>query len=150
MILTLFLRTKPATGDEYKIMMCRSTSATGGFVDQSGVACTSSGGTTLLASHGTTYGPGGQQVLPSLLCHQKLICLEQRCVYRLKQRTSALLSLRRHGRRTRRWQLPVWLERSRMVEWVADCLDGRCGNCTGGGRQYCTGFVSGRSSTSHL
>lgn len=42
--------------------MCRSTSATGGFVDKSGVACTASGGSTLLASHGTVYGPGGQGV----------------------------------------------------------------------------------------
>jgi len=54
--------TLPATGAEYKIMMCRSTSATGGFVDQSGAACTSDGGSVLLASHGTTYGPGGQGV----------------------------------------------------------------------------------------
>lgn len=44
------------------IKMCRSTSATGGFVDQSGVACTSSGGSILLESHGTVYGPGGQYV----------------------------------------------------------------------------------------
>lgn len=58
--LTKFLRSKPATGAEYKIMMCRSTSATGGFVDKSGVSCTANGGTVLLASHGTTYGPGGQ------------------------------------------------------------------------------------------
>ncbi|KAH8687433.1 arabinan endo-1,5-alpha-L-arabinosidase A [Tricladium varicosporioides] len=53
---------KPASGAEYKIMMCRSTSATGGFVDKSGVACTANGGTVLLESHGTTYGPGGQGV----------------------------------------------------------------------------------------
>ncbi|TVY82168.1 putative arabinan endo-1,5-alpha-L-arabinosidase A [Lachnellula suecica] len=66
---------KPATGAEYKIMMCRSTSATGGFVDQSGVSCTANGGTILLASHGTTYGPGGQ----------------------LEQRTGALLPLRKHN-----------------------------------------------------
>lgn len=48
------------------IKMCRSTSPTGGFVDKSGVACTSSGGSILLESHGTVYGPGGQYVcLPS-------------------------------------------------------------------------------------
>ncbi|KAF4628192.1 hypothetical protein G7Y89_g9961 [Cudoniella acicularis] len=52
----------PAAGAEYKIKMCRSTSATGGFVDKSGVDCTASGGTILLESHGTTYGPGGQGV----------------------------------------------------------------------------------------
>lgn len=53
-------RTLPAAGDEYMIMMCRSTYATGGFVDKNGVACTSSGRSILLESHGTTYGPGGQ------------------------------------------------------------------------------------------
>ncbi|TVY17150.1 putative arabinan endo-1,5-alpha-L-arabinosidase A [Lachnellula arida] len=72
-----FDTSKPATGAEYKIMMCRSTSFDSGFVDQSGVACTSNGGTVLLASHGTTYGPGGQQVFPSLLCHQELIRLNR-------------------------------------------------------------------------
>lgn len=59
-LLTHMASSKPAPGDEYKIMMCRSTSATGGFVDQSGKSCTSNGGTILLGSHGTTYGPGGQ------------------------------------------------------------------------------------------
>lgn len=51
---------KPATGAEYKIMMCRSTSATGGFVDQNGADCLTGGGSILLESHGTVYGPGGQ------------------------------------------------------------------------------------------
>ncbi|KAI0123368.1 glycoside hydrolase, family 43 [Xylariales sp. AK1849] len=52
----------PATGAEYKIRVCRSTSATGGFVDSSGTSCTNGGGTTVLASHGTVYGPGGQGI----------------------------------------------------------------------------------------
>ncbi|KAH9890242.1 glycosyl hydrolase [Xylariomycetidae sp. FL2044] len=52
----------PAAGDEYKIMVCRSTTATGGFVDASGTACTGGGGTVVLESHGTVYGPGGQGV----------------------------------------------------------------------------------------
>ena len=51
---------KPASGAEYKIMMCMSTSAAGGFVDQNGADCKNGGGSVLLASHGTTYGPGGQ------------------------------------------------------------------------------------------
>jgi arabinan endo-1,5-alpha-L-arabinosidase len=50
----------PAQGAEYRITMCRSTSATGGFLDASGRACTANGGTTLLASQGNVYGPGGQ------------------------------------------------------------------------------------------
>ncbi|KAF3022569.1 hypothetical protein E8E14_013198 [Neopestalotiopsis sp. 37M] len=53
---------KPASGAEYKIRVCRSTSATGGFVDASGTSCTSGGGTTVLASHDYVYGPGGQGV----------------------------------------------------------------------------------------
>ncbi|KIN02678.1 glycoside hydrolase family 43 protein [Oidiodendron maius Zn] len=52
----------PPTGAEYHISMCRSTAATGGFVDKNGVSCTKNGGSVLLASHGTTYGPGGQGV----------------------------------------------------------------------------------------
>ncbi|OCK92116.1 glycoside hydrolase family 43 protein [Cenococcum geophilum 1.58] len=53
---------RPATGAEYSIMVCRSTYATGGFIDKSGNACTASGGTVVLASHGTVYGPGGQGI----------------------------------------------------------------------------------------
>jgi arabinan endo-1,5-alpha-L-arabinosidase len=54
--------TRPAAGKEYRILVCRSTSATGGFKDKNGVACTSGGGTAVLASHGYVYGPGGQGV----------------------------------------------------------------------------------------
>ncbi|CAG7945929.1 unnamed protein product [Penicillium nalgiovense] len=53
---------RPASGAEYKIKVCRSTSPTGGFVDAAGAACTSGGGTVVLESHGTVYGPGGQGV----------------------------------------------------------------------------------------
>ncbi|MBE3044582.1 family 43 glycosylhydrolase [Candidatus Bathyarchaeota archaeon] len=52
----------PAAGEEYKIMVCRSESAMGGFVDQDGTACTEGGGTVVLESHGVVYGPGGQGV----------------------------------------------------------------------------------------
>ncbi|CZS88057.1 related to arabinan endo-1,5-alpha-L-arabinosidase A precursor [Rhynchosporium graminicola] len=55
-------KTKPAAGLEYKIMMCRSTTATGGFVDKNGRSCTAGGGSVLLESHGDVYGPGGQGV----------------------------------------------------------------------------------------
>ncbi|KAJ8230675.1 hypothetical protein LV156_006511 [Aspergillus fumigatus] len=59
---------RPASGEEYKIKVCRSTSATGNFVDANGVACTNGGGTVVLESHGNVYGPGGQGVFtdPSL------------------------------------------------------------------------------------
>lgn len=53
---------KPAAGDEYAIKVCRSTSATGNFVDQTGTSCTAGGGTTLLSSHDYVYGPGGQGI----------------------------------------------------------------------------------------
>ncbi|KAH6652386.1 putative arabinan endo-1,5-alpha-L-arabinosidase A [Truncatella angustata] len=53
---------KPASGKEYKIMVCRSTSPTGGFVDKTGKSCTANGGSTVLESHGTVYAPGGQGV----------------------------------------------------------------------------------------
>ncbi|KAK8219195.1 hypothetical protein M8818_000927 [Zalaria obscura] len=53
---------RPAPGGEYKIMVCRSSSATGGFVDQNGASCTNGGGTVVLQSHGIVYGPGGQGV----------------------------------------------------------------------------------------
>jgi len=53
----------PSAGTEYKVMVCRSESATGGFVDATGKACTSGGGTIVLASHGTVYAPGGQGVI---------------------------------------------------------------------------------------
>lgn len=49
---------------------------------------------------------------------------KQRCVYRLEQRTSALLPLRGYGRRSGRRKLSVWLERSGMVERMADSVDG--------------------------
>ncbi|PWY82165.1 endo-alpha-1,5-arabinanase precursor [Aspergillus heteromorphus CBS 117.55] len=52
----------PSPGEEYKIMVCRSKSATGDFVDKDGTACAESGGTPVLESHGTTYGPGGQGI----------------------------------------------------------------------------------------
>ncbi|KAJ5730452.1 uncharacterized protein N7483_004960 [Penicillium malachiteum] len=52
----------PASGQEYHIKVCRSTSATGDFVDADGTACTDGGGTIVLESHGEVYGPGGQGV----------------------------------------------------------------------------------------
>jgi len=50
----------PSPGDEYRIIMGRSTSPTGPFVDKNGKDMTAGGGSTLLESHGYVYGPGGQ------------------------------------------------------------------------------------------
>jgi len=52
----------PSPGDEYRIIMGRSTSPTGPFVDKDGKDMTAGGGSTLLKSHGYVYGPGGQGV----------------------------------------------------------------------------------------
>ena len=51
-------------GEEYKVMVCRSSSPSGPFVDSSGADCaTANGGTPVLESHGANvYAPGGQGV----------------------------------------------------------------------------------------
>jgi arabinan endo-1,5-alpha-L-arabinosidase len=81
-----FDKNRPAKGQEYKIQVCRSKTATGGYVslsasvlsdrmlthceqvDKSGKQCTQGGGTTVLETHDNVYGPGGQGVFndPSL------------------------------------------------------------------------------------
>lgn len=53
---------KPASGKEYKIQVCRSKPGSMDFRDKSGKACVDGGGTTVLASHGHVYAPGGQGV----------------------------------------------------------------------------------------
>ncbi|CAE6468438.1 unnamed protein product, partial [Rhizoctonia solani] len=50
------------TSSTYNVRVGRSTSITGPYVDQSGVALTSGGGTLVLASHDSIIGPGGQSV----------------------------------------------------------------------------------------
>lgn len=50
-------------GDEYKIMVCRSTSPTGNFTDANGTSCLDGGGTWIYGSQGTVYAPGGQGVM---------------------------------------------------------------------------------------
>ncbi|KAI9984336.1 hypothetical protein PInf_005684 [Phytophthora infestans] len=55
-------KSRPAPGKEYRILACRSSKATEGFVDKDGVDCTKGGGTVVLESHDNVYGPGGQGV----------------------------------------------------------------------------------------
>ena len=50
------------TSSTYRTMMGRSSSLTGPYTDQSGVAMMSSGGTQLLATNGNEIGPGGGDV----------------------------------------------------------------------------------------
>jgi arabinan endo-1,5-alpha-L-arabinosidase len=47
----------------YRVMVGRSTSITGPYVDRDGVAMTAGGGTEILAGHGDIRGPGHQAVL---------------------------------------------------------------------------------------
>jgi arabinan endo-1,5-alpha-L-arabinosidase len=47
----------------YRIMVGRSASPTGPFVDRNGTAMTAGGGTEVLAGHGDVHGPGGQSVI---------------------------------------------------------------------------------------
>ena len=46
----------------YRIMVGRSSSVTGPFLDRNGTAMTAGGGTEVLASHGAVHGPGHQAV----------------------------------------------------------------------------------------
>jgi arabinan endo-1,5-alpha-L-arabinosidase len=51
-------------GDEYRVVVCRGESPTGPYHDKDGNDClTENGGTTVLASHGDIYAPGGQGVM---------------------------------------------------------------------------------------
>jgi arabinan endo-1,5-alpha-L-arabinosidase len=51
-------------GDEYHVVVCRSDSITGPFFDKDGKNClTENGGTTILASQGDVWAPGGQGVM---------------------------------------------------------------------------------------
>ena len=47
----------------YRVMVGRSASITGPYVDRNGVAMTSGGGTEMLAGHGSIHGPGHQALL---------------------------------------------------------------------------------------
>jgi arabinan endo-1,5-alpha-L-arabinosidase len=47
----------------YRVMVGRSASITGPYVDRAGVAMTSGGGTEILATHGSFHGPGHPAVI---------------------------------------------------------------------------------------
>ncbi|MDR7304134.1 arabinan endo-1,5-alpha-L-arabinosidase [Haloactinomyces albus] len=51
------------TDSTYRVMVGRSRSPTGPYVDRSGTRMLAGGGTEILATHGTIIGPGGQSVL---------------------------------------------------------------------------------------
>ena len=52
------------TASTYRTMVGRSASVTGPYVDRAGRAMTGGGGTEILATHGTVYGPGHPAVMP--------------------------------------------------------------------------------------
>ena len=51
------------TSSTYRVMVGRSTSITGPYMDRNGVAMTSGGGTEILATHGNIHGPGHPAVM---------------------------------------------------------------------------------------
>lgn len=50
------------TSSTYRIVVGRSSSVTGPYLDRGGIDMLNGGGTILLSSHGNIYGPGGQSV----------------------------------------------------------------------------------------
>jgi arabinan endo-1,5-alpha-L-arabinosidase len=54
------------TSSTYRVMVGRSTSITGPYLDRNGVAMTSGGGTEILATHGTVIGPGHQALMQDI------------------------------------------------------------------------------------
>ncbi|MBE1875105.1 family 43 glycosylhydrolase [Myceligenerans pegani] len=58
-----FDRCCQGTASTYRVMVGRSTSITGPYVDRAGTPMTNGGGTQILASHGSVHGPGHQTVL---------------------------------------------------------------------------------------
>lgn len=57
-----FDRCCAGTDSTYRVMVGRSDSPTGPFVDQSGIAMLKGGGTEILATNGNVIGPGGADV----------------------------------------------------------------------------------------
>lgn len=51
------------TDSRYRIIVGRSTSPTGPFLDRGGLDLMNGGGTILLSAHDNVYGPGGQSVM---------------------------------------------------------------------------------------
>lgn len=51
------------TASTYRIIVGRSTSPTGPYLDRGGIDLANGGGTILLSSHGNIFGPGGQSVM---------------------------------------------------------------------------------------
>ena len=76
-------KSRPVSGKEYRIMVCRSKSATGGFVDKAGKACTAGGGSVVLESHAWVYAPGGQGVYHDAVhgpvCPRRALLCIDRC-----------------------------------------------------------------------
>ncbi|KAF9534495.1 secreted arabinase [Crepidotus variabilis] len=72
----------------YNIRVGRSSKVNGPYVDKSGVALTSAGGTLLLGTHDKIYGPGGQDLMtdgdgPILIYHYYTTGLPQLGINRL-------------------------------------------------------------------
>lgn len=116
---------KPASGLEYKIMVCRSTSPTSDFVDAEGTSCTDGGGTYVLESHDTVYGPGGQGVYddptygPIIYYHYGKVIADFYCGRRAYP--CCLVDDSGHYDRIRRRRQAVRMEHARLFERLAGC-----------------------------
>jgi arabinan endo-1,5-alpha-L-arabinosidase len=119
-------KNRPARGEEYKIMVCRSKSPTGKYVDKNGKDCTQGGGTVLLPSHDWVYAPGGQGVYldpkegPVVYYHYGKYLWE-----REREKVTSHANPVDHSRytnRIRRRTEEVWMEQAELQRWVAHCL----------------------------
>jgi arabinan endo-1,5-alpha-L-arabinosidase len=106
-------KSMPASGQEYRIMVCRSSSPIGPFVDSAGTSCRSGGGTVVLPSHDWVYGPGGQSVYQdptygpaSSLFYLLFITAD----LLLTNLPGPVLPLCRYSHRLRGWPEEAWLE----------------------------------------
>ena len=60
-------------GDEYRVAVCQAETVTGPYFDREGKDCQrQGGGTTILASHGDVYAPGGQGIM-TVNCERDVI-----------------------------------------------------------------------------
>ena len=71
----------PPPGGEYHVVVGRSESAHGPFVDQAGVQLLKTGGTIILGSHGRVYAPGGQSIFTDTYFNSSTSSWQERDVF---------------------------------------------------------------------
>ncbi|CCM00535.1 uncharacterized protein FIBRA_02569 [Fibroporia radiculosa] len=71
----------PAPGGEYHVVVGRSESAHGPFIDQAGVPLLQTGGTTILGSHGRVYAPGGESIFTDTYYNSSTSSWQERDIF---------------------------------------------------------------------